>query len=722
MLQYLRRYRWLTLILTAYLALGVAYSFAVPLGESPDESDHFLYTQYISRFRRLPVLDPVMENNYTLEAHQPPLYYLVGAALVGWIEMDEGDNLVENTCFSFDAADPGRKNRFLHQAMEQAPIQGVYLAFRLLRAFSLLLGAGTILLAYRLARQAAPRRPEVAWTTAALLGFNPQFIFITASVNNDALTTILGAAIVAVSVTAVTRPRTATYALLGVLLGLGALAKFALFALCPVALLAAVRSAVSARVASGDLRSLRAVAIVALIPVAVAGWWFWWAHTLYGDPLVWNVTLAAKGEIVARIAPLAPVDLLEFAVVHFQSYWGWFGWLNVKPRLWFYAVPAVLVLVAAAGWLRLWRRRPFTVNGSALMLVLLAVTAVYLSLFRYIQTINWSGYQGRLAFAAAAPLALLLALGLVAWGRRTAAIAAGMTALLALVALFAVILPAYPRPTIYQPGNSADLGRACARFAGGWQLEAFHTGAAVKPGAALPVTLHGYGLATAAVPQTVVVEIIGRERQLIGRAETSLQWQAASTSQLQVEVPVAADAKPVRAVVRVGLLDGNGDWQPAASASQRILDPPVALTTVKVAPVTPVAAVPQHTAHANFDDQIALLGYDLNAANDSLALTLYWQALAPLAHDYTVFVHLLDSGGRLITQDDGQPVDGHYPTTIWEGGEVVADDRLLALPFGVTGPFRLAVGIYRLDNLARMPVYDASGDPQPGDQFFLPEN
>lgn len=717
MLLNVRHYHWLVLILTAYLALGVAYSFAVPLGESPDESDHFLYTQYIALFRRLPVLDPIMANNYTLEAHQPPLYYLLGAGLVGWLEMEKGDNLIENSCFSFDAADPGRKNRFLHRATEQAPTQGVYLAFRLLRALSLLLGAGTVLLAYRLARQVAPGRPEVAWTTAALLAFNPQFIFITASVNNDALTTFLGAAIVVVAVTAVTRPRAATYAFLGLLLGVAALAKFALFALWPVAIVAAVWPA-----ARGDLRSLRAVAIVALTPIAVAGWWFWWAHTHYGDPLAWNVTLAAKGDIVARTAPLAPVDLLEFAVIHFQSFWGWFGWLNVKPTLWFYAVPALLVLVAAAGWLHLWRRRPFVADGRALMLVLLAVTAVYLSLLRYIQTINWSGYQGRLAFAAAAPLALLLALGLVAWGRRTATMAAGMTALLALVALFAVILPAYPRPTIYQPGNSADLGRTCARFAGGWQLEAFHTGATVKPGAALPVTLHGYGLATAAVPQTVVVEIIGRERQLIGRAETSLQWQAASTSQLQVEVPVAADAKPVRAVVRVGLLDGNGDWQPAASASQRILDPPVALTTVKVAPVTPVAAVPQHTAHANFDDQIALLGYDLNAANDSLALTLYWQALAPLAHDYTVFVHLLDSGGRLITQDDGQPVDGHYPTTIWEGGEVVADDRLLALPFGVTGPFRLAVGIYRLDNLARLPVYDASGDPQPGDQFFLPEN
>jgi hypothetical protein len=586
MLHNARRWRWLALILIIYLALGVAYAFVVPLGESPDESDHFLYTQYIARFGRLPVLDPVMANNYTLEAHQPPLYYLLGAALVGWIEMDESDNLVENGCFSFEAADPGRKNRFLHQPAEQMPTSGVYLAFRLLRLFSLLLGAGTILLAYRIARQVAPRQPEAAWVTAALLAFNPQFIFITASVNNDALTTFLGAAIVAASLTAVARPRVVAYALLGLLLGLGALAKFALFALWPAALLAAVWPAVAGgrQAAGGGWRILNSqfpipnlqriiqnLLIVTLLPIVVAGWWFWWAYTRYGDPLVWQTTLAAKGEIVARTTPLTASDLWEFAIVHFQSYWGCFGWLNVQPPLWFYALPLLLVLAGAAGWLRLWRRRPWTMNNAALLLNLLAVTAVYLSLLRYIQTINWSGYQGRLAFAVAAPLALLLALGLLAWGRRTAVVAAGATALLALAALVSVISPAYARPTLYQPAHRAAMAPTCARFAGGWQLEAL------------------------------------------------------------------------------------------------------------------------------------------------------WQALAPLPYDYTLFLHWRDGDGRLIAQDDGQPVNGYYPTTIWEIGEVVADERRLARPADFSGPRRLAVGVYRLENLARLPVYDAGGTPQPDDQFWLPD-
>src|SRR5690606_20857272 len=52
----------------------------------------------------------------------------------------------------------------------------------------------------------------------------------------------------------------------------------------------------------------------------------------------------------------------------------------------------------------------------ALLFPALATLIVYVSLLRYIQTINWSGYQGRLAFTAAAPIAVLLAVGLARLG------------------------------------------------------------------------------------------------------------------------------------------------------------------------------------------------------------------------------------------------------------------------------------------------------------------
>ena len=64
-------------------------------------------------------------------------------------------------------------------------------------------------------------------------------------------------------------------------------------------------------------------------------------------------------------------------------------------------------------------------------------------------------------------------------------------------------------------------------------------------------------------------------------------------------------------------------------------------------------------------------------------LTLYWQALAPLDADYTVFAHLLGeynpaTGGPVWAGHDGQPDGGHYPTTAWQPGEIILDVHPLA--------------------------------------------
>ena len=232
--------RWLGATLLLYLLLGLAYSVVVPLGEAPDEVDHFRYVQYLVQEQRFPVLSPVATDNFTMEANQPPLFYLLAAVLTGWIDMAEATDFPLNRCFSFDPQDPGRQHFYLHSPAEGFPYRNTFLAFHLARFLALALGAATVLLAYGLGREIAPDDWRVAPLAAALLAFNPQFIFITASVNNDVLTALLGAAIVLLSIMAARRPSRPLYAGLGVVVGLGLLTKFALLALWPIALLAAL--------------------------------------------------------------------------------------------------------------------------------------------------------------------------------------------------------------------------------------------------------------------------------------------------------------------------------------------------------------------------------------------------------------------------------------------------------------------------------------------------
>jgi hypothetical protein len=533
------------------------------------------------------------------------------------------------------------------------------------------------------------------------------------------------------------RPSRPLYAGLGVVVGLGLLTKFALFALWPIALLAALwpiaagwhqggavsnlQSFLPSRTQGGlrtfaqDRSPIPNLFLVLGLPSLIAGWWYWRAQQLYGDPLAWTVHLQAKGDQVLRLEPLAWRDLIDFIQLHFQSYWALFGWLNIALPAWIYVALAAIILLAVAGLVEeIGDRLPLT-------LTILAVMAIYVSLLRYIQTINWSGYQGRLAYAVAAPIAALLALGLSRVAGRLALWLIPLALfLLSLGSLVFLIAPAYPRPAVYQPDPA--LPRTCARFAGGLALEALQAPARLRPGETAAITVYGFGLDDSSGTQTLRLQVSGRDGAAAGVAETALSWRAGEVVSATLLIPIAAEAEPARALVQAGLLAGPGEWQAATSSNGRTLDLPITLATAKIPPRQPLAPTPQHPVSATFGDEMRLLGYDLAAGETAMTVTLYWQSLSSTAVDYTTFVHLLDSHDQLASQDDGQPQAGAYPTSIWDVGEVVADVKQLRRPEASRGSFWLAVGVYEPDTLLRLPVHDAAGVPQVNNLLILPAN
>ena len=608
--------RWLILILITYIILGLAYSIVIPLAETPDESEHFRYMQAIVNTRELPLMMPEREANLTIEAHQPPLYYLLGSALTNHLDLDLADNPPDNFCFSFEPDDPGRKTAYLHNSDEWPPQRDLYQAFLFMRWLSVLMGAAAVCLAYIIGRQVLPSVTWFAPAVAAMLAFNPQFIFITPSMNNDVPTTLLGAVMVALAVSAINRPRISVYLLLGIAAGVGILTKFALIAFWPLAFLAAIWPSIHIKSSPFKMRLnpkglFSRLLIVTLLPLLIAGWWYLRNYQLYGDPLMWEVTLAAKGSVIARTSPFTFADLGEFVSMHFQSYWLWFGWLNIKAPDWVYGLLLLLCLLAAIGLVRLLVKRNLPVKLPALGINGLAILAIYASLLQYIQTINWTGYQGRLAFAAAASIAMFIALGLVALGgkRVAAGIATGLLVLSA-AALFFLLLPAYPRPDIYLP--APELTRTCARFEGGLQLEAVESDPSVRPGDSLSVTIHAYGLADSKQSQTMLVRLLGANGQEVGLETAELNWQANEIVETTVNMPVAEDALAARAVLDVVMMGDDGAYQTATSATGRVLEIPVAIETVKIAAPEPLSPNPEFQTAANFGDQLLLLGYDVD--------------------------------------------------------------------------------------------------------------
>ena len=110
----------------------------------------------------------------------------------------------------------------------------------------------------------------------------------------------------------------------------------------------------------------------------------------------------------------------------------------------------------------------------------------------------------------------------------------------------------------------------------------------------------------------------------------------------------------------------------------------------------------------NFSDAAALLGVKVNrqtlTAGDSLQVELLWQGAGQAKVDYTVFVHLLNAAGEVVSGHDGQPMNGAYPTTLWAAGEKVLDSHSLATDNLPPGAYSLEVGLYNLETGQRLPL------------------
>ena len=95
---------------------------------------------------------------------------------------------------------------------------------------------------------------------------------------------------------------------------------------------------------------------------------------------------------------------------------------------------------------------------------------------------------------------------------------------------------------------------------------------------------------------------------------------------------------------------------------------------------------------------------------DGIEIVLYWHALGTVGDRYTVFVHLLDAAGNVVTQADAAPLGGNRPTTSWLTGEYLTDPYTLSLPASLLpGAYRLEVGLYRPDTGERLPVNTRTG-------------
>ncbi|GIV76064.1 MAG: hypothetical protein KatS3mg050_0458 [Litorilinea sp.] len=139
---------------------------------------------------------------------------------------------------------------------------------------------------------------------------------------------------------------------------------------------------------------------------------------------------------------------------------------------------------------------------------------------------------------------------------------------------------------------------------------------------------------------------------------------------------------------------------------------------------------------------VQLRGVDVSPGpwqpGESIYVSTYWEALAPMPGDYKIFLHLVDEAGNQVQafdhypfeaqgkfqvaevvlnpdlageKPDGYPARGLIPTSLWQPGHVLKETVRLPLPADLApGSYRLLIGLYDEATMERLDVPDTTPD------------
>lgn len=723
---------WLGLILGGYVAVTLLYGVVNPLFEAPDEHHHYAVTHFIAANGRLPAIEGEADEWLGQEAAQPPLYYWVGSWLIRPISTtdDPQDAVWLNPFVQLGDADaPTNRNLVVHTSAEAFPWRGWALQAHLLRLFCTALGLVTLLCIYGAGRTVWPHAPRRALLATGLVAFLPQFNFLHSYINNDVMVILWASAALwqllwlwrraPASVAALRFP------LLGATVGLAILSKTAGILLLAYAL--GFLAVWVWRRQAGWRQSARVLLLTGVPALLIGGWLLWRNWQLYGDPTAANqFVLEAGGDRGFSLIQVAA----EWPAIA-RSLVGVFGWFNVTPPswvLWLWSGVAVLgVAGALLGWWRGGRAPHGDVSpqrsDARLLALLLAGWVLLVAAGMTLFLLQTKAAQGRLLFPALLPAALGLAAGLSSWraplrtglsrsARRVAA-AIGAVALVGTTVYCAVfvIAPVYKLP---ESVDNLPLSVENLSLELGYGVE--FVGISVRSSSIAPGEVAWFDLYWRAesppqVAPELVITLFGRNNTLIGKLQTyhggglfpANLWKSGDLIHSPVGVRVDADSlAPTRVRINVALLGGDdidaglltirpNMWMDVDNSAAYLGDGTTEIGLVS-AEMTPTTASP----------------------SDDVTVTLVWHAITPPQRDYTTLVHLGPPDAPPLAQGDNQPLNGDYPTSLWQAGDVIEDSYTLVLPDDLPpGAYPVRVGLYdsALDRLT------VSGDGQePGSE------
>lgn len=135
------------------------------------------------------------------------------------------------------------------------------------------------------------------------------------------------------------------------------------------------------------------------------------------------------------------------------------------------------------------------------------------------------------------------------------------------------------------------------------------------------------------------------------------------------------------------------------------------------APALTVEQVPATAQHfgATYGGVMRLLATEIGAKTvdpgSQIPVTLYWQVVAPMSVNYSIYIHISGLQQQNLGQRDSYPGEGLLPTTALKPGQIIRDRFLVPVSSDAQGPVaaQITVGLYQLDTMKNLAVVDEQG-------------
>ena len=239
-------------------------------------------------------------------------------------------------------------------------------------------------------------------------------------------------------------------------------------------------------------------------------------------------------------------------------------------------------------------------------------------------------------------------------------------------------------------------------------------------GEVLQITLFWKALARMDKRYKVFIHILDEGGHIVGQrdaepgggARITTTWQVGEELMDNYGVLILPGTPPGVYQIMVGMYELDSSQRlPVVGASGNSLDRVLLgpITVHKAALPPPPAALDMQREVKIPLGPITLLGYNLAKlgqehlpdaplyAGDILHLALFWQAMASQPNDVELTLQLLDSSGQVRLTHRSAPVEGRYPLSRWQAGEIVRDQHHLFLPADLRpGTYRLLLSIQEM--------------------------